>query len=469
MEKIFAVASDPVAGKTYAARADGIHVLTTGCAPCALHPPPGPPGNSIINLALQPLSNGSQVYVNTNFEGVGRFDGTQWRLWPQVACPASPCDSSFLNPIYTFALQADPRGHKWVACWGGPLEEFDDSGSPPVFTHHVEAWVEALAPERHSFGWASAIDPAGGIWISLETNGQGNPPPPALGLDYYDPNGVYVRNFNPDNTNLAKPMSGGQIRGLTVDHRGRFWIGYTGQGIQYFDWPLPVSGVPDFETVTGTESFYIQSLRAYGDSLWVLTTSDLRRYDARTAKPVFGEIFSPPGETAQNAIRPLEVGPDGSVWLGTGSGLRVYHPGGAVEDFKTTNSALASDAVRAIVVEPRTGVAWIGTSAGLNRYDPHYVAPRPVVPQHLKIRIYPNPMTLTGIGASLRLSGGGDVYQGAVLDLNGRIVSRFSQVRDGQVFWSGFDDHGSVVKPGIYFVRVTSGGHSATARVAVVR
>jgi len=184
---------------------------------------------------------------------------------------------------------------------------------------------------------------------------------------------------------------------------------------------------------------------------------------------VFGEIFSPPGETAQNAIRPLEVGPDGSVWLGTGSGLRVYHPGGGVEDFKTANSALASDAVRAIVVEPKTGVAWIGTSAGLNRYDPHYVPPRTPVPQHLKIRIYPNPMTLTGIGAALRLSGGGDVYTGTVLDLNGRVVSRFSQVRDGQVFWSGFDDHGSVVKPGIYFVRVTSGGHSATARVAVVR
>ena len=468
LKSIFAVASDPAGGVTYAADHNGVSVLTPGCTQCPSYLPPGPPGNDIINLALQPLSVGSQLYINTYVEGVGRFDGKQWRTWLPQTC-TSRCDTTFLLPIYTYSIQATPTGKKWVACWAGPIEEFDDSVSPASFTHHVEAYTEALAPERHSFGWATAIDPGGGIWFSLETNGQGNPVPPALGLDYYDANGVYVRNFGPTNTNPANPMRGGQIRGLTVDHRGRFWVGYTGQGLQYFDWPLPASGVPDFLTVPGTENFYVQSLRAYGDSLWVLTTSDLRRYDARSANPVSNAIFSPPGETAQNAIRPLEVGPDGSVWLGTGSGLRVYHPGGRIEDFKTSNSALASDAVRAIVVEPKTGVAWIGTSAGLNRYDPYYVPPPPSTAPNLHVSIYPNPMTLTAIGSPLRLSGSSDVYAGEVYDLNGRVVSHFSEVRDGHVFWSGFDDHGSIVKPGVYFVRVTSRGHSATTRVAVVR
>ena len=464
----YAVASDPARGVTYAANGLGVHVLTPGCTQCPTYAPPGPLGNNIINLGLQPLSNGSQIYVNTFDEGVSRFDGKQWRHWPKQACTL--CDTTFIFPIYTFSIQVTPAGKKWVACWSGPIEEFDDSVSPASFIHHYEAQVgEALAPERHTFGWATTVDPDGGVWFGLETNGQGNPVPPAIGLDYYNASGAFVRNFRPSNTNPSYPMRGGQIRGLTVDHRGRFWVGYTGQGVQYFDWPLPPSGVPDFLNLPGTLSYYVQSLRTYGDSLWVLTTSDLRRYDARSLNPAPNSVFSPPGETAQNAIRPLEVGPDGSVWLGTGSGLRVYHPGGAIEDFKTSNSALASDAVRAIFVEPKTGVAWIGTSAGLNRYDPHWVPPPVSSAPSLRVSIYPNPLTLTGIGTPLRLSGSSDVYEGEVYDLNGRVVSHFSGVRDGQTFWSGKDDHGSVVKPGIYFVRVTSRGHSATARVAVVR
>jgi len=465
---VYAVASDPIQGATYAANLDGVHVLTPGCIQCPITLPPGPPGNNITNLALQQTSFGSQLYIITNTEGVGRFDGTRWRSW--LPGPCTRCDTTFNFPIYTFAAQVDRSGNKWVACWSGPLEQFDDAVSPPVFTHHYEAQTgDPPAAERHSFGWATALDPADGIWFGLETNGQGNPPPPAIGLDYYAANGTYVRNFRPENTNPAKPMRGGQIRGLTVDHNGRFWVGYTGQGIQYFDWPLPAPGVPDFETVTGAENLYVQNLRTFGDSLWVLTTGDLRRYSARTARLVPNSIFSPPGETPQNAIRPLDVGPDGAVWLGTALGLRVYHPGGAIEDFNTTNSPLASNQVRAVFVDQKTGVVWIGTAAGLNRYNPHYVPPAPPPLPSLNVRIYPNPMTLTAIGTPLRLSGGGDVYQGTICDLNGRVVSRFSDVRNGQEFWSGIDLHGSVVRPGIYFVRVTSRGRSATSRMVLVR
>ena len=465
---VYAVISDPVQGATYAANLDGVHVLTPGCTSCPFTLPPGPPGNNITNLALQQTSLGSQVYVITNVEGVGRFDGTRWRNWRVEGC--TRCDTTFLFPIYPFAAQVDRSGKKWVACWSGPLEQFDDAASPPAFTHHFEAQnADPPASERHTFGWATALDPAGGIWFGLETNGAGNPPPPAIGLDYYAADGTYIRNFRPENTNPAKPMRGGQIRGLTVDHNGRIWVGYTGQGIQYFDWPLPVSGVPDFETVTGAENFYVQNLRTFGDSLWVLTTDDLRRYSARTARPALNSIFSPPGETPQNAVRPLDVGPDGAVWLGSAAGLRIYHPGGAIEDFNTTNSPLASNLVRAVFVDPKSGVAWIGTAAGLNRYDPNYRPPAPPALPSLSVRIFPNPMTLTAIGTPLRLSGAGDVYQGTICDLNGRVVNRFSDVLNGQSFWSGTDLHGSVVKPGIYFVRVTSRGRSATARVALVR
>jgi hypothetical protein len=460
---VFATATDAAGVVTWAANQDGVRALTPSCGACAADRMPGPPGNNIINLALE----GSTVYVNSYVEGVGRYDGVTWRNWYAVSCGGGPaCDSTFVDPIYNFGLHVDARGHKWVACWSGPTEEFNDAVSPPTFIHHQEAWADPVpAPERHSFGWALANDPSGGIWIGLESNGN-TTPVTALGLDHYDASGAYVGNLRPDN---VPSMAGQQIRGLVVDGRGRLWVGFTGEGVQYFDFPLPPSGIPSFTSVGGTENFFVQSLALHGDSLWVLTTDDLRRYDARSARLVLGSVVSPPGATSQNALRPLAIGPDGAVWLGTEKGLRVYRPGGAIEDFNTANSPLASNEVRAVVVDPATGVVWAGTSEGMNRYDPHYLPPGQSAIGALRLSIYPNPITLTGIGVGLRLKGAAATYDGAVYDLNGRMIRRFSGVPNGGVFWDGLDQHGSVVRPGVYFVHASGGGRTATARVAMVR
>ena len=473
LRNIFSATIDPASGFTYAARGDGLRTIGSDTTQVTLTVPGGPPGNDIINLALQETSLGPKLWVNTFQEGVGRFDGTAWRNWYPGPGPCGGCDTTFVNPIYTFGIQIDDAGKKWVACWNGPIEEIDDSAwpAPPAFTHHYEAANSELipAPVRHFFGWSSAIDADGGLWFGLESNGNTNPVT-ALGLDYYDKSGAFVRNFRPENSNPAAPMRGSQIRGLVVDHDRRVWVGYTGQGLQYFDWPLPTDGsAPLFNTVSGSDNFYVQNLRTFGDSLWVLTASELRRYSARTALPDESNVFTPPSETAQNAVRPLEVGPDGSVWLGMENGLRIYHPGGAVEDFRSSNSPLVNDAIRAIVVEPKTGVAWIGTAGGLSRYDPHYVPVQLAPEAVLHVRVFPNPMTLTAIGTPLRMSGNGGAYSGEVYDLNGRRVRRFSDIPDGQVFWNGLDDHGNVVKPGVYFVRAVSQGRTATARIALVR
>ena len=458
----YAMATDANGVVTYAANRNGVRALTPSCGACAPDFPPGPPGNDLINIALQ----GPRVYVNTYDEGVGRFDGASWRHWYPVFCNGAECDSTYNFPIYPYALQVGANGHKWVACWSGPTEEYDDSTFPPVCIHHKEAWNEAIqAPERHSFGWAAANDPDGGLWIGLESNGS-TTPVTALGIDYYNKDGVYQRNFRPDNTGS---MVGEQIRGLVIDGRGRLWVGYTGQGLQYYDYTPPPITTASFTFVTGTEGLFIQSLAVRGDSLWVLTTQDLRRYDGRTAKLVPGSVVSLPGAAVSNALRPLALGPDGSVWLGSEKGLRVYHPGGAVEDFNVANSPLASDLVRAVAVDPVSGEAWICTAKGMNRYDPHYVPPGTSPVGALKISVYPNPVTLTGIGVSLHISGRGTGYDGAIYDLSGRVVRSFSGVANGSIFWDGRDQGGAVVQPGVYFVRVTSGGRTGTARVAMVR
>lgn len=462
LDRVFAVATD-AHGTTWAADVDGVYEQAAPGPVGPLHVVPAPPGNNIINLGL----DGPRLYVISYTEGIGRYDGTTWRNWPPVGCSGAGCDTTFRFPIFTFSYLRDHLGHKWIGCWSGPNEEFDDLSDPPQFIHHVVADT-IPAPDRHTFTWATALDNQAGRWFSLETNNLTDPPT-AIGLDYYDSNGAFVRNFRPENT--ANGMVGSQIRGLVFDpRRSRFWIGYTGQGVQHFDWPpTGPNGTPQFITLGLSQNFYVQSIAINGDSLWILTTKDLYRYNAASADSNPIESFPVPGATVQNAVHPMDIGPDGSVWLGSENGVRVYRRNGLTTDYTTATSPLVSDQVRSIRVDPQTGVVWIGTTSGITRFDPFYVPPPPPRPPTLKVAVFPNPGTLTALGVSLRVLGNGSSYHGEVYDLNGRRVRRFAGISNGRVFWDGHDDNGVLVRPGVYFVRIEAEGRESTARVALLR
>src|SRR5262249_61404842 len=128
------------------------------------------------------------------------------------------------------------------------------------------------------------------------------------------------------------------------------------------------------------------------------------------------------------------------------------------EPFTTHNSPLSDDEVHATAVDPASGVVWIGTAAGLDRYDPSFVPPPPPVFRNLHVQVYPNPLRLTGLGATLRLTADAPLVHGDIVDISGRRVRRFGATASGQVVWDGRADDGSLVKPGIYLVRTEAGG-----------
>jgi len=121
-----------------------------------------------------------------------------------------------------------------------------------------------------------------------------------------------------------------------------------------------------------------------------------------------------------------------------------------------------------VFVEP-SGALWVGTSAGINRFDPHYVAPpSPVLPA-LHVTVYPNPTWRTNAGFELKLRGEATQYQGEIYDLNGRLVKRFVVDGNDRVVWNGFDMDGRGVGAGVYFLKVRGGGAEATSRIVVLR
>ena len=454
-----AVAATDDAGRVWVANRDGLREEDSG--DWTLHEHEAVVGNDIQNLALQ----GDRVYVATNAEGVGRFDGTHWKNWYSGQCP-SGCDTTFLDAVFAFDLLVDRQGQKWVTNWDHSVESFDDDVSPPKFTHRPPTAFPQPDQNKHTYGWSSAADSAGGRWLGMDTNSDALP----IGIEYYDATGAYRANYRPQNT-PAMPSS--YVRALWADTlRGHLWVGYRARGVTVFDLPGEPGG--PLQLAAGGEMSPIVSLDVFGvavhkDSAWVLSTTDLRRFSARPPFAQIGSALPITGSPApRGACHPLDVGPDGTVWVGTDGGVHAYHPGGRIVEYTAANSPLAGDEVRAIRVHPVSGVVWIGTAAGLSRFDPAYVPPTPPPLASLEVSVFPNPALLTGAGLTLRLAGNTTAYRGVIFDASGRRVRHFEGL-NGQVFWDGRDASGGLVRPGIYFIRVEAGGLARTVRVALLR
>jgi hypothetical protein len=452
-------------GRIFAADRDGLRERLGDPDEWALRAPPGPPGNNVLNVALE----GERVYVSTFDEGVGRFDGREWRLWPPVTCTL-PCDTTLFSPVYAFALLVDKKSNKWFGCWDQAIDVLVDSlptadgVPPPHVTHHLYKDPALANGGRYSCAWSSAADSSGGRWFGMETNVRGTYP--ARGLHYYDAAGNLAGVFIPDSSTVRGEI----VRSLTVDRAGRLWVGYLDKGIDIFDVasrPRPDTLLAPV-TVVGTERYAVPGLVAHGDTVWAFINKEIVAY-RRTGNIQRIVSYPAPEGPGENAVNPLAVSRDGTVWVGTANGIRVVDPRGNVQDFVEANSPLAANDVKSIRVDWATGVVWIATARGLNRYDPGYRPPQPPPVPQLEFKIYPNPAWVSSIGIAIKLDGNATSYRGEVYDLHGRRVRRFAGIGDQGIVWDGKDDNGNVARPGIYFFRVEAGGKSGTSRLVLLR
>ena len=429
--------------------------------------PPGILYNSIHNV----LHDGTRLWLASD-AGISRYDGTTWRNFAGGCCGAGQ-DTSYVNPAFGFTLQADNSGRIWSSHWEQAMERADPRTNPMHVDHAFIAMGPVSDPNtRHSDGWSSTVDPWGYVFIGGDTPSRTVYEP--MGIDVYDTTATRVANWKASTTGMA----GNQVRALAVDKYRTLWAGFAGAGVAWtsldaVDSDTSAAGndhlkLPLFHPVLSLNGADIFGVVVHGDSVWVLTTSDLQRLRAST-HGLTSTYEIPAGPAPTGAVHPLDVAPDGTVWVGSVEGVRRYTPGGGSVDYRTDNSPLADNEVRSLYVERATGAVWIATASGLNRFDPNYQAPAPPTLPHLDLRIWPNPATGSAVGVPLHMSANSPLLTGEIIDITGRLVRRFAGVASGAAFWNGLDSGGSPVRPGVYFVHTFGGGREATARVVVLR
>ena len=224
-----------------------------------------------------------------------------------------------------------------------------DEGSPGALKH---PWVDDTTLV------------AGDIWAATAGGG----------IAVIDPDTLEVKEHIRNQLTHHNGLSSNDVSAIFVSETGAIWIGTYGRGMNRLDPagrafrllrhdPLDPTSLADPDIRSAIE---LQNGEIWLGSL----TSGIQvlRSDAgllRTYKPQPGQR----GALQQGYVSAFEQLPNGEVWVGTGQS-GVYRYNEASDDFTrfTSEQGLTGDGVRVLHARDNDKL-WIGTNAGLTRYD----------------------------------------------------------------------------------------------------
>jgi ligand-binding sensor domain-containing protein/signal transduction histidine kinase len=154
-------------------------------------------------------------------------------------------------------------------------------------------------------------------------------------------------------------LTNSSITALCADHTGGLWIGTDGGGLLW----LKEGAFTRFSQATGLAGDAVRVIYESRDgSLWVGTTTGMsRRRNGRF------QTYNQRDGLLSDTVRSFYEDREGSLWIATGQGLNRLQANGTMDAFAMPNG-LPNDSVR-VICQDRGGRIWIGSNNGLLWYD----------------------------------------------------------------------------------------------------
>jgi len=289
--------------------------------------------------------------------GLARFDGYRFRLFPHDPARADTAPAGFVQ-----TLHADTRGRMWIGSSGGGVARYDRSEDKFV----------RFGPGKDGIGSgavAALASDAKGTWVGT-----------GAGLDYIADAGNLITRYRSDAS--AGSLPDNQVRALHVDKRGRLWIGMaSGLALREPDGAfrrIAIAGDADAPMADSVLSLYEDS---DGTILFGTLKSGIGSVPADSQG---GRLLNDPAVRDMRShmlLSIIEASP-GRVWIASyGGGVIEYDRAGGHMRRLRHSAAIATSLAHdrtAALLRDRSGLVWVGTERGLNRYDPNTVAVRNV-------------------------------------------------------------------------------------------
>jgi ligand-binding sensor domain-containing protein/signal transduction histidine kinase len=327
------------------------------------------------------------LWLATEGSGLVKFDRDHNRF---ISYTHRPGDTGGLAQDNVTTLLEDRDGSIWVALPGNGLQRFSPVPAPfqPLGPTQEEHGAGCFYEDSHQNLWVGTspalyrIDPSGNktafvgvkagvsfdvlslvedhagfIWVGTSNNG----------LFRLDPKSGHWKSYQ-HNESDASSLSNNVVYRLLVDHDGTLWAA-TWDGLDRLD-----PGTDRFTTFKANpnarEQIYLDIAEDPQHELWLGTNGfGLQHFNPKTAQFTTFSSSDAPGSLSDNIVLAVHLARNGAMWVGTSNGLNKFDP--ATKHFTVFDirDGMASSAV-ACILEDTRGKLWMDTTKGVSSFDP---------------------------------------------------------------------------------------------------
>ncbi len=333
------------------------------------------------------------MWVGTWGSGLAHYspERKEWQVFQHNVANAESISSNFITALYR-----DKRGILWIGTENAGVCVWNPH-KPQFYTLRAKPWeknsnlalrdnmITALAESSFHDAQNNSHQ---GVWIGTMN----------AGLHHFDPQRQTVQGF-PYNLADKNAVSHRFVEALADDGNGTLWIGNDSGGVSSLKnsmlkmsmlksndqitykqhqtyhpraWRIRSNNPPQYQETSGL----VEAIMAEPHKLWVAFTGTglvETNYFKDSATPHTPSLRSP--SIASTRIMAMLRENDGGFWLATDTaGLDKYYPhSGAITHYRykaDDSLSLSSDLVSCLLKSRTTGDVYVGTSLGLNRFNP---------------------------------------------------------------------------------------------------